>query len=197
MQSKDKYFMIDTAIGKLYIAYNSVGISALYKASSDDEFKSYIRSTLGRELLLDQQNSIGLIQEILDYLNGKGVAETRLAFDLTSLSEFQRTVLLTTLKIPRGQVRTYSWLAEQIGNPKASRAVGLALARNPIPILIPCHRVIRSDGLIGNYIFGSDCKRYLLALEGINLQESTNPKSSHRNIRVLTTQDADQLSLQF
>jgi methylated-DNA-[protein]-cysteine S-methyltransferase len=83
------------------------------------------------------------------------------------LTEFQKRVLLATLSIKRGQTRTYKEIAEQIGNKRAYRAVGTALRLNPLPILIPCHRVIKSDGSLGNYSGGGTArKRYLLKSEG-------------------------------
>src|SRR5919109_1562913 len=91
----------------------------------------------------------------------------QLRFDLGGLTEFEQAVLRKTLEIPRGEVRTYSWVAREIGRPRAVRAVGTALANNPIPILIPCHRVVRSDGVIGNYgAGGPEAKRMILAEEG-------------------------------
>src|SRR5262249_5759625 len=76
-------------------------------------------------------------------------------------------VLRKALEIPRGEVRPYSWIAREIGHPKAVRAVGSALAHNPVPILIPCHRVVKSDGTLGQYSMGGDeAKRRLLAAEG-------------------------------
>jgi O-6-methylguanine DNA methyltransferase len=91
----------------------------------------------------------------------------QLRFDLNGLTEFEGAVLRKTLEIPRGEVRTYSWVAREIGRPRAVRAVGTALANNPIPILIPCHRVIRSDGVIGQYgAGGPEAKFKILDFEG-------------------------------
>jgi O-6-methylguanine DNA methyltransferase len=91
----------------------------------------------------------------------------QIRFDLTGLTDFERAVLHKTLEIPRGEVRTYSWVAREIGRPRAVRAVGTALANNPIPILIPCHRVVRSDGVIGNYgAGGPEAKFRILDHEG-------------------------------
>jgi O-6-methylguanine DNA methyltransferase len=91
----------------------------------------------------------------------------QLRFDLAGLTEFEQAVLRKTLEIPRGEVRSYSWVAREIGRPRAVRAVGTALANNPIPILIPCHRVVRSDGVIGQYgAGGPEAKRRILAEEG-------------------------------
>jgi methylated-DNA-[protein]-cysteine S-methyltransferase len=86
-------------------------------------------------------------------------------YDIGHLPRFTRSVLELTAKIPYGEVRSYEWVAGELGKPKAARAVGNALARNPVPILIPCHRVVRSDGTIGGFALGSDWKKKLLALE--------------------------------
>lgn len=92
---------------------------------------------------------------------------SRLRFDLSRLTGFEQAVLRKALEIPRGEVRTYAWVAREIGHPRAVRAVGNALANNPIPILIPCHRVVRSDGMIGQYgAGGPDAKRKILTHEG-------------------------------
>lgn len=83
-----------------------------------------------------------------------------------NMTGFQRRVLLETMNIPRGRTITYKQLAERIGSPKAYRAVGTALRKNPLPITIPCHRVIKSDGSLGNYSSGgAKRKRALLEKE--------------------------------
>jgi O-6-methylguanine DNA methyltransferase len=94
---------------------------------------------------------------------------TGLEFDLTGRSEFERDVLHATLDIPPGQVRTYGWVAGRIGRPRAVRAVGTALGHNPVPLLVPCHRVVRSDGTLGRYGFGSEMKHRLLVAEGVDV----------------------------
>ena len=82
------------------------------------------------------------------------------------LSAFQKAVLRAIVDIPIGEVRSYRWVAGRIGKPKASRAVGNALNANPYPIVVPCHRIIRSDGTIGGYASGVRRKRRLLEREG-------------------------------
>jgi O-6-methylguanine DNA methyltransferase len=74
------------------------------------------------------------------------------------------------LEIPKGEVRSYGWVAREIGRPKAVRAVGSALGHNPVPVVIPCHRVVRSDGMIGNYALGAPMKRELLDTEGVDVE---------------------------
>jgi methylated-DNA-[protein]-cysteine S-methyltransferase len=87
-----------------------------------------------------------------------------------NLTDFQKKVLLATLTIKRGQVKTYKGIAEQIGHRNAYRAVGTALRKNPLPIIIPCHRVIKSDGTLGKYSNGdTGRKRMLLAREGFKI----------------------------
>lgn len=80
-------------------------------------------------------------------------------------SDFQLKVLEETLKIPFGQVRTYGWIARRIGRPKAARAVGGALRKNPYPIIIPCHRVVKSAGSPGGYSRGKEVKKRLIEFE--------------------------------
>jgi methylated-DNA-[protein]-cysteine S-methyltransferase len=80
-------------------------------------------------------------------------------------TEFEKRVWLSLKEIPYGETRPYKWLAEKVGNPNATRAVGQALSRNPLPIILPCHRIIESDGSIGGYSSGADIKRRLLEIE--------------------------------
>jgi len=87
--------------------------------------------------------------------------------DLSLATPFQREVWQVTKLIPYGETRSYRWLAEQMGKPKAVRAVGQALAQNRLPIIIPCHRVVKSDGKPGGFSGGVEMKRRLLRLEGI------------------------------
>ena len=82
--------------------------------------------------------------------------------DKHGLTSFQKRVLFATLAIPKGQTSTYKQIASRIGHPNAYRAVGTALKKNPLPIIIPCHRVIRSDGTLGNYSGGGTRKKALL-----------------------------------
>ena len=87
--------------------------------------------------------------------------------DLGSLTPFQRKVLEAVKTIPSGETRSYKWVAGRIGNPKAARAVGQSLKKNPYPGIIPCHRVIRSDGKLGGYSKGTQKKKKLLKKEGV------------------------------
>ena len=103
-------------------------------------------------------------EELAEYLQGLRSYFT-LPVDLSRAASFQRSVLEAAAAIPFGEVRSYRWIAERIGSRSAVRAVGTALGRNPVPILVPCHRVLRSDGTLGGYAFGLGLKSRLLALE--------------------------------
>lgn len=105
-----------------------------------------------------------LKRQLRSYLAGRPV-RFKVALDLSSLPEFTRAVLRAASRIPRGQVTTYADLARAVGKPAAARAVGQAMKRNPVPVVIPCHRVVASNGL-GGYSAGLAWKRRLLRLEG-------------------------------
>jgi len=113
------------------------------------------------------------MRELRAYFGGK-LRTFSTPCDLTGLTFFTRAVLRITAQIPFGEVRSYRWVAERLGKPEATRAVGVALARNPIPFIIPCHRVVRSDGALGGYALGLRWKERLLALEG----KRQKPKNS-------------------
>jgi O-6-methylguanine DNA methyltransferase len=103
-------------------------------------------------------------EEIHEYLRGQR-AFFRVPVDLRAVPDFQRRVLEAAQHIPFGEGRPYAWIAARIGHARAVRAVGTALGRNPVPLILPCHRVWRSDGGLGGYIFGAGVKNRLAALE--------------------------------
>ena len=109
-----------------------------------------------------------LFNDIADFLDGKDVSFDLELVDFGLCSDFQHKVLLAEYGIPRGRVSTYNRIAKHIGSPKASRAVGNALARNPFPLIIPCHRAVRSDGSLGGYQGGIEMKKRLLKMEGVD-----------------------------
>lgn len=106
----------------------------------------------------------GLMERLKAYFSGHRVAFPD-KLDLSLATPFQREVWQVTKLIPYGETRSYRWLAEQMGKPKAVRAVGQALAKNRLPIIIPCHRVVKSDGELGGFSGGVEMKRRLLRLE--------------------------------
>ncbi len=103
------------------------------------------------------------------FLSGEPVTFDLSIFALEFCGDFQRRVLLAEYGIPRGRVSTYGRIAQHIGVSRASRAVGRALAANPFPIVIPCHRAVRADGSLGGYQGGTEMKKSLLEMEGVQL----------------------------
>ena len=108
-------------------------------------------------------------EDIIRFLDGRDVRFNLGLVALEECSSFQRRVLLAEYGIPRGYVSTYRRIAEHVGSPGGSRAVGGALSGNPFPIIIPCHRAVRSDGGLGGFQGGLEMKKRLLAMEGVGL----------------------------
>ena len=159
----DSYARFETVLGDVFVAWNRLGVSAAARFVSNEEFEDLFRKEVGRPLNAAVAPP-DLAEKIQDELNGK----KRMRFDLRGLTPFEQAVLRKTREIPRGEVRPYGWVAREIGRPAAVRAVGTALANNPIPYFIPCHRVVRTDGHIGNYGGGGpEAKKAILTLEGV------------------------------
>ena len=110
--------------------------------------------------------------KLLDtYFAGDAINFAEIPVQITSGTEFQQQVWKAIQQIPHGEVQSYQWIADQIGKPKSARAIGNAVGANPVSILIPCHRVIRSNGALGGYGGGLERKRQLLTLEGQNIEK--------------------------
>lgn len=169
----DHYVVRSSPVGDVAVAYNKHGISACRVIDADidpstDGFESWFAARFQRPLVHDD-NAPRQLVDAVDRLLAGGTPKPLPAYDLRSVGPFARDVLTAAATIAPGQVRPYAWIAERIGRPKAVRAVGTALGGNPIPLLIPCHRVVRNDGKIGHYAFGPAMKQALLAHEGVDL----------------------------
>ncbi|WXG39676.1 MAG: methylated-DNA--[protein]-cysteine S-methyltransferase [Candidatus Freyarchaeum deiterrae] len=117
-----------------------------------------------------------LANDIAEFFKGEDKQFNLGIIDLDLCSEFQRKVLIAEYGIPRGWVSTYGRIAKHIGNPQVARAVGRALATNPFPVIIPCHRAVRENGELGGYRGGVMMKKKLLEMEGINFINSKKIK---------------------
>jgi len=163
-----------TRVGPLYVAVNERGVVALDFGVSEQEFVARVTQRTKATLIRSDDAAAEAMKQVKEYLEGQ---RTRfdLALDMSRMSEFQRRVLNIALKIPRGKYLTYGDVAKAIGKPQASRAVGQALGHNPVPIVIPCHRVLGSDGSLHGYSGGGgiQTKAWLLRLEGASLPGST------------------------
>ncbi|MBX3045852.1 MAG: methylated-DNA--[protein]-cysteine S-methyltransferase [Anaerolineales bacterium] len=158
----------DTPLGPLWIAVGEHGLLAIEYESSEDSLRSYLRK-LGGQPVRSAERVGATAQQVRQYLLGEA-RSLDMPVDLSHVTPFQRRVLEEARRVPRGQVRTYMQIANSIGNPKAVRAVGQALRRNPIPIVVPCHRVVASDGTLGGYggKMRDQRKLDLLKLEGVS-----------------------------
>ncbi|HUG30804.1 MAG TPA: methylated-DNA--[protein]-cysteine S-methyltransferase [Candidatus Limnocylindria bacterium] len=163
----DHYAPIDTPLGTVFVAWNGRGVSWVTPAGDRAEFETRFRSAVGRDIAAAEQLPARLSTAIGKRLGGD--RRVRIDLDLRGHTPFEVAVWTKALEIPRGEVRPYGWIAAEIGKPKAVRAVGSALAHNPVPLVVPCHRVVRSDGMIGQYSMGGpDAKRRILAAEGLD-----------------------------
>ena len=141
------------------------------RAEDAGEFEEEFRATFGRPVQRVAK-APDLIEKVIKARVWGTGTNVKVPLNLEQLPDFERQVLLKTLEIPRGEVRPYAWVAAELGRPLAVRAVGNALARNPVPFVVPCHRVVRSDGRIGNYgAGGPTAKRALLESEGMDTEE--------------------------
>jgi O-6-methylguanine DNA methyltransferase len=165
-----RYASVATDIGDIWIAWTSRGVRAAMRHVTAGEFEQWYAGRFGVAPRRAPALPAALQRGALALLSGDTTASVQ--FDLAGLRPFEQDVLQTTLRIPRGEVRPYNWVARRIGRPLAVRAVGTALAHNPIPYLIPCHRVVRADGHIGNYGGGGPgAKRAILGWEGVDAAE--------------------------
>ncbi len=161
----DEYTLIEGPTGPAYVAWNARGITAFVPTEAVGSLDDF-EARHPREASFVDSPPDRLARHLARTFETGRLG--RLPVDLSSIGDFQRKVLEKCAEIPPGEIRPYGWIAREIGNPGAVRAVGSALGRNPVPVLIPCHRVVRTDGHIGNYAYGSSMKRSLLEYEGLD-----------------------------
>ena len=168
------YSVLETMLGWVGLIYSDKGLSRLILPDkSEQNIVAQIQFYAGREPI-SRDDTYRWRYEIEDYFSGVPV-NFNCELDLSRATNFQRHVWKQTIHIPYGEVRSYQWVAMQLGNKFASRAVGHALAKNPVPVIIPCHRVIYGDGKLGGFEGKPDISRIkymLLNLEGVNTIQS-------------------------
>jgi methylated-DNA-[protein]-cysteine S-methyltransferase len=165
----DRIFSCDSPLGEVYVGVSEKGVRLVGRATSPEEFSRRYRERFERLLSWGtDEKTRRLAERVGAALAGQGV---EVPADLSGTTPFQERVLRVVEGISRGQVRPYAWVAREAGSPKASRAVGTVMANNPVPLLIPCHRVIKNDGTTGSYAFGAEEKVGLLEGEGVPVGE--------------------------
>jgi methylated-DNA-[protein]-cysteine S-methyltransferase len=160
----------DTPIGPVFVAVSEHGLLRIRFGTSERAFSADLRRQIGAAPVRSPARVRAAARQVRDYLLGKR-RHFDVPLDLSAVSDFQRQVLLAACQIPRGQVATYAEVARRIGRPRAARAVGQALRGNPVPIVVPCHRVLAADGSLRGYLgrAGIATKAQLLALEGVRI----------------------------
>ena len=169
MSKEDIKVVIDScqmACGWVGIASSPGGLLALtLPEPTQERALKPLLERWGEEQSYDDPRLDGLKTKLQDYFNGQRVLFDE-PLDLSEATAFQRRVWSVVRDIPHGETRSYGQIARQAGSPGAARAVGRAMAANPVPILVPCHRVIGSDGNLRGFGGGLDLKRRLLEMEG-------------------------------
>jgi methylated-DNA-[protein]-cysteine S-methyltransferase len=167
------YCLFDTAIGAVGVSWSADGITRLQLPESSR--LSTERRLRGRSASAVEGQPPTLIEQAIDdvqrYMAGERISFSDIKLDLTGVGPFHCSIYQALRRIGWGETTTYGALARQAGDPGASRAVGQAMGRNPVPVIIPCHRVLASGGKPGGFsaFGGAATKQRLLALEGVHL----------------------------
>jgi methylated-DNA-[protein]-cysteine S-methyltransferase len=156
---------VDSPYGPLLLAATPAGLVRIaWEREDADDVRDRLARDLGPRVAHAPDRLDGVARQLDEYFAGRR-RTFDLPVDLRLARAFRRTVLDRLRTIPYGTTETYASVATQVGSPGAARAVGSACATNPLPIVVPCHRVVRGDGVIGAFLGGTETKRALLALE--------------------------------
>ena len=161
------YLIFTTPLGHMAVIYRVTPfavIKILLPGQNKEDLVKAVKA-FGRQGSGFHNNAFTVKESIINYFKGKPIKPPWVWLKIDSLTKLQQSVLASTADIPYGELRSYKDIAIAVGHPRAYRFVGTAIANNPFPILIPCHRVIRSDGSFGRFGGGSELKRKLIELE--------------------------------
>jgi len=165
-----KFATVNTKYGWLAMGGSGAGLDLLTLPKSSRKAALSKMKEFAPDAVEETSAFGDLPNRLQRYFNGDKILFTD-RLDLSGATTFQRAVWKATISIPYGETRTYAWVAQQIGTPRALRAVGRALARNRFPIIVPCHRVVASNGNLGGFRGGLALKKRLLELEAGRLGE--------------------------
>ena len=164
------YTRLESPIGTIWVAATDEGLFQVEIGRTEVKFLESIGKRIRAEIMEDPGRFDEIREMFKDYFDGR-VVVFDLPFDLRG-TDFQRNVWRAIYRIPHGKLSSYSRLAAEVGRPRAARAVGNAVGSNPLWIVIPCHRAVRSDGSLGGYLGGLPMKRALLEMEGVQFDAS-------------------------
>ena len=165
--STDCWTEIEGPIGPLYVAWGPDGVTEVEPAGDPGGFELLVSVRLGRQVHWVDAMPESLIGVLMRAIRGETAAGP--ALDLGGRTPYEAAVLRATMSIPSGEVRPYAWVAREAGRPRAVRAVGSIMAGNALPYVIPCHRVVKTDGHVGEFGAGGPAaKRALLREEGLD-----------------------------
>jgi len=168
--ARDAWAELEGPIGPLFIAWGTAGVTLVARAEDASSFELDAQLRTGRPVTRVGHLPPGLADQIARQLGGEWQPD--LPIDFGGLTRFSATALRKTMEIPWGEVRPYSWVAREIGSPRAVRAVGSSLGHNPLPCIVPCHRVVKADGHIGEYGAGGPAAKIaMLATEDVDTDE--------------------------
>lgn len=167
LPTRAAYDRLDSPVGPLWVVVSERGLCRVAYGGTEEETVDWA-ARVGLEPVRDPGAVRPYAEELEEYFAGRR-RTFDLPVDLSTVSAFARRVLEATARIPFGRLASYRDIARAIGKPGATRAVGNALGDNPVPIIVPCHRIVRSNGAIGGYTGGLEIKWRLLTLEGASL----------------------------
>lgn len=159
------YRYVDSPVGSLLLAATPVGlVRVAFEREDHDHVLRSLAASISPRLLRAPARTDSVARQLDEYFAGRR-RSFDVEIDLQLVDGFRRTVLGHLSDIAYGHTASYSAVASIAGNPRAVRAVGSACSHNPVPLVVPCHRVVRSDGSIGNYLGGTEAKAALLSME--------------------------------
>ena len=163
------YDLVDSPVGQLLVAVTDQGLCEIHYDPEPEREEEQLARAFGVRVLRSPKPTDQVRRQLDEYFAGKR-KNFELHLDLRLAREFGRAVLEELARVPSGELTTYANLAARAGRPRAARAVGTVMNRNPVPIVLPCHRVVGSTGSLVGYAGGLDRKRMLLELEGALLK---------------------------
>jgi methylated-DNA-[protein]-cysteine S-methyltransferase len=161
---------VQTPIGRLFVGFkeDKIAYVGIDTGLPQEQVRVQVEARLRRPVVSGEA-PVWLAKTLEQYFSTWHVDDA--VMDLEDLTPFEQAALRAAAQIPPGEVRSYSWVASQIGRPRAARAVGQVMARNPLPLLFPCHRVVDASGELHNYGYGLEMKARLLKMEGYSARK--------------------------